>query len=65
MIKKPIKLQSINTAKLERVCQSYINALEKGAEEEVLDTREYNICKEALETIFGRGVWDYIEDKVT
>lgn len=60
---KPIALKEINTNKLQKLCEEYINFMNS---DEYNEDNEYDqyIFEEAMITIFGRDIFNYINDKI-
>ena len=61
-MKKPTQLKEIDLSELRDICQHYINTI--GTDEHREDNTHY-IFESAIESIFGKGVWKYINDKLS
>ena len=57
---KPKQLETLDTQGLRDVCQRYIDSI--GTDDEREDDVHY-IYEVAIETIFGKDVWRYINSK--
>ena len=63
VLEKPIPLADPNLHALQVICQKYIDALDKGHLEDANKLDHY-IFEIALETLFGKNVWDYVNAKM-
>jgi hypothetical protein len=61
-ILKPKQLPTIDLSELREVCQQHIDEIEGNEEDE--DTAHY-IYEAAMEAVFGKEVWGYINSKVS
>lgn len=63
---KPIKKsrKDIDLTELEEICQEYIDFVDN--DEEFYEDNDYDeyISERALQTIFGKDVWKFINDKI-
>jgi hypothetical protein len=60
--KKPIQLKNVNLAPLRKICQEYIDELDKnGCADD--DDYDHYIYIFALECVFGKDIWDWINEK--
>ena len=60
---KPVKLENIDTKKLSEICQQYIDFIDNDAEYHDDNDYEHYIFESAMETIFGKKVWDFINNR--
>ena len=60
---KPQQLKEVNLDKLKRICQSYIDFVDN--DEEYYEDNDYDhyIFEQAMETIFGEDVFNYINSR--
>jgi len=57
---KPKLLDSPNIKLLQAICQNYINDLERDSY--IDDDREHYIFEVAMETVFGKDIWTYVNN---
>lgn len=62
-INNPEIQQNIDLLDLKNVCQEYINYINSEEYHEDNDYKHY-IYETALETIFGKDVWDFVNSKI-
>jgi len=60
---KPEQLKSIDTKKLSEVCQQYIDFVDNDKEYHEYHDYDHYIFESAMEAIFGKGVWDFINNR--
>jgi len=60
---KPQQLKEINLDKLKRICQEYIDFVDN--DEEYYEDNDYDhyIFEQAMKTVFGEDVFDYINTR--
>ncbi len=62
---KPKKLSEPNIAPLQKMCQEYIDAIDTKDPRDGLDYDDFKqyIFECAVETVFGKDVWEFINSK--
>jgi hypothetical protein len=60
-MEKPKQLENIDLTALKKICQDYIDNLSNDCSD---DDEEHYIYETAMETIFGKNVWKYINEKL-
>ena len=65
-MKKPKPKDSINVSQLLKVCEKYIDFFDTydTDQEDEIDDYEHEIFEKALETIYGKNVWEFINYKL-
>jgi hypothetical protein len=60
---KPQQLKEVNLDKLKRICQEYIDFVDN--DEEYYEDNDYDhyIFEQAMKTVFGEDVFDYINTR--
>lgn len=62
-MEKPVKLENINTKELIEICQEYIDFIDNDDKYQNDNDYKKYIFEVAMETIFGKKVWDFINNK--
>jgi hypothetical protein len=62
-MKKPEKLENVDTKKLSEICQQYIDFVDNNKEYHEDNDFEHYIFESAMETIFGAKVWSFIRNR--
>lgn len=62
-MEKPKQLETIDLEALKEVCNDYINFIDSEDYHEDNDFDHY-IFEAAMETVFGKDVWKYINSKI-
>ena len=62
-VQKPEILVFPNITALQIICQEYIDAIETDVD--LQEDYDHYIFETAMETVFGEGVWEYVNFKLT
>ncbi len=64
-IEQPKQLETADLQKLRDVCQEYINFIDNDEEyhEDEEDHYANQVFETAMETVFGKDVWDFINNR--
>lgn len=64
-MKKPTQLniEEINIDKLKAICQRYIDFIDDDEDYHEDNDYDHYIFEEALEAIFGKDVWDFVNNR--
>ena len=65
-MEKPKQLETVNLTALRQACQEYIDWLDDDEEyfEDGVEDYEHEVMEKAMEAIFGKDVWDFINSKI-
>ena len=58
---KPNVLSNIDTQRLVKICEQYLTDLGNGRNR---DDADHYIFEAALETVYGLGVWEFVNEKL-
>ena len=61
---KPEQLKEVDLTKLRDICQAYIDFIDDDEEYHEDNDYDHYIFETALETIFGKDVWMFINNKI-
>lgn len=62
-LKKPNQLETVDLQKLRDICQKYINFIDCDDEYYEDNDYEHYIFEVAMETVFGKDVWKFINSR--
>jgi hypothetical protein len=62
-MEKPKQLDNIDLQKLRNICQDYIEFIDDDEEYHEDNDYDHYIFESAMETVFGKDIWDFINNR--
>lgn len=62
-MEKPKQLESVDITELRDICQEYLDFIDNDEEYHEDNDNDHYIFEKAMETVFGKKVWDFINSR--
>ncbi len=63
LMEQPKQLETVDLQKLRKICQDYINFIDNDEKYSEDNDYDHHIFEVAMETVFGKDVWNFVNNR--